>query len=150
MALRRDELAVDITPFNFEINPFKVTRAISWRVLHLTHTAGLAQSALELLVPSEYAKSLLRNEEERRRQEDKDILLGVGKLALRAKRDLVDLGDADLDSVWAAVVQGDAGVEVEEVFDPHSAECLRRVTPALAGETAPQNKAQATNIPSEI
>jgi len=111
---------------------------MSWQLLHATGTAGLAQTAIECFVPSEHVKTLLRGEEERLRQTDETILRGVGELAILVKRGKRSLDDDALHSVWQAVVAGEAGVELDEVFDPHQAQCLRSITPALAEETAPE------------
>jgi len=121
-----------------ELNPFKQARSVSWQVLHATGTAELAQTALQWFVPSEYVKTLLRGEEERLRQTDETILRGVGELAILVKRGKRSLDEGALDSVWQAVQAGEAGVELDEVFDPHAARFLRSVTPALAEETKPE------------
>ena len=120
-----------------ELNPFKQARGVSWRILHLTHTAGLAQTALECFVPSERAKALLRGETERLRQADESILRGIGSLAILVKRGKRNLDDDALDSVWGAVLAGEAGVELDDVFDPREAQLLRDITPALVEKAEP-------------
>lgn len=114
-----------------ELNPFKQARRVSWGILRLTRTAGLAQGVLEYLVPSEHLKTLLQGEDERHRLQDESILRGVGELAILVKRGKRQLAPDVLEQVWSAVAAGKAGVELDDVFDPHTAEVLRSTTPAL-------------------
>ena len=116
-----------------EINPFNQARSLSWRILRLTRTAGLVQTTLECFVPSEYAKKSLRLREEvdNQRQVDEAMLLAVGELTLSAYRDESSLDTDALALLWQAVLQGKAGVEIHEVFDPHKAALLRHLVPAL-------------------
>lgn len=114
-----------------ELNPLKQVRRASWGVLRLTRTAGLARGVLEYLVPSEHLKTLLRGEDERHRLQDETILRGVGELAILVKRGKRELKPEVLDQVWSAVAAGKAGVELDDVFDPHTANALRSTTPAL-------------------
>jgi len=133
-----------------ELNPFKQVRSASWRVLHATRTAGLAQKTLECFVPSEHVKTLLRGEEERLRQTDETILRGVGELAILVHRGKRNLDDLALDSVWQAVRAGEAGVALGDVFDPHQAQFLRSITPALAETAGPEAELPPAIIADEI
>ena len=91
-------------------------------------------------MPSERAKALLRGETERLRQADKSILRGVGELAILVKRGQRSLDEDALDSAWRAVLAGEAGVELDDVFDPREAKLLRDITPALVEKTEPADE----------
>jgi hypothetical protein len=134
-----------------ELNPFKLTRRLSWGVLRLTGTAGLAQSALEFLMPSVRPKTLL-GEEERKRQRDMDIVRGLGECSIMAGQGKIKIPKRTLDSVWTAIHNSEVKVEpaLDAIDDPLKVRVIRHIKPAHPEATALETESAAPIINDEI
>lgn len=113
-----------------ETNPIRITRSAIWMGLRFGHLEGPANRLICAFVPRVLHDRLLADEQARNHAHDAAIVRGLGYLTLDAVTEKTEIDLTTLDPVWQAVKAKDSGVEFTQVFDPHAAAALEKITPA--------------------